>query len=39
MEHNLGGEVMAILGSLVRKGLSEQMRPSQELNDKELPIL
>lgn len=39
MEHYLGGEVVARLGSLIRKGLSEQMRPSQTLTNKELPIL
>lgn len=39
MEHYLGGEVVARLASLIRKGLSEQMRPSQILTNKELPIL
>ena len=39
MEHYLVGEVVARLGSLIRKGLSEQMRPSQRLTNKELPIL
>lgn len=39
MEHYLGREVVARLGSLIRKGLSEQMRPSQRLASKELPML
>lgn len=34
-----GRRVVARLGSLIRKTLSEQMRPSQRLTNKELPIL
>ena len=34
-----GRRVVARLGSLIRKALSEQMRPSRRLANKELPIL